>query len=270
MTSTLHADREPDPDQVERERPRRDAELARPLVPVHELPEEEPRRAERDRVERHEQRVAEEADAERDERERGERDRARARGGRARRAAGPPTTPADRRTELRRASPAPAKREQDRADTRVAEPGDPVAARPREEQDGETDAGDRGPELREPDHPCTRTSGGRSVPVLGHDEPVRARRRRRAQAEELAAMRAVRAGRASTCSASRAVLTCTVNRLPAATVSRAGRELDVADDDRHVLALRGGSLVAGEVPRADREDVRSGGQRLCLRAFRPT
>src|SRR5207253_1546669 len=68
------ADREPDPDEVERERPRHEAELARPLVPLDELTEQEPRGSERDRVERHEERVSEEADTERDERERGERD----------------------------------------------------------------------------------------------------------------------------------------------------------------------------------------------------
>ena len=64
-------ERETDPDQVERERPRREPELTRPLVAVHELPEQQPGRAERDDVERHEQLVAEEADAERDEGERG-------------------------------------------------------------------------------------------------------------------------------------------------------------------------------------------------------
>ena len=152
------ADREPDPEKVERERPRHDAELAGPLVPLDELPEQEPRGPERDRVERHEKRVSEEADSERDERERGERNEPRL----------APEEPDEERAEhdhssdgdpdLGRVRRCERHREQDAADSGIAETGDPVPTHSREEKDGEADAGDRAAQLREPDHPCTRTT----------------------------------------------------------------------------------------------------------------
>jgi hypothetical protein len=173
------ADREPDPEKVERERPRHDAELAGPLVPLDELPEQEPRGPERDRVERHEKRVSEEADSERDERERGERNEPRL----------APEEPGEERAEhdhscdgdpdLGRVRRCERHREQDAADSGVAEAGDPVPARSGQEQDREPDAGDRPCELGEPDHfartrttavvvcPCSATTS-RYVPgVVG-------------------------------------------------------------------------------------------------------
>src|SRR5690349_8421856 len=67
-------DGEADPDEVERERPRGDAELARPVVPLDQLPEQEAGRTECDHVERYEELMTEETHAERDEGEREVRD----------------------------------------------------------------------------------------------------------------------------------------------------------------------------------------------------
>ena len=158
-------DREPDPDEIERERPRHDAELTRPLVPVHELPEQQARGPERDRVQRHEERVAEEADPERDERERGEGDEPRL----AAEEPGEQRPEHDHsgngRPDLRRVRRGQRDREQDSADSGVAEAGDPVPAPSREEEDGEADAGDRAGDLREADHfACTRTTAVAACP----------------------------------------------------------------------------------------------------------
>ena len=66
---------------------------------------------------------------------------------------GPTTSaPTTRAGKLPRARRGERGREQDRADSRVAEARDAVPARPREQQDGEADAGDRAAELRHPDH----------------------------------------------------------------------------------------------------------------------
>src|SRR5262249_23425755 len=68
------SDRDADPNEVEREGPRDDAQLTRPLVSLDELPEQTTCSPERDRVERNEKGVSEEADADRDQRKSCKRD----------------------------------------------------------------------------------------------------------------------------------------------------------------------------------------------------
>ena len=145
-------ERDADPSEVERERPRRDAELPRPSVSLHELPEQEAGRPERDRVERHEQLVIEEVHPERDEGERREGDE-------------PwlaPEEPGEQRAEQERSTnrrcelPCTGRRErrdeQDRADSCVGEAGDAVPPRPRDEEDRQAETGDRSRNLGQPDH----------------------------------------------------------------------------------------------------------------------
>ena len=134
----VHAplDGEPDPDEVERERPRCDAELTRSLVPVEQLPEQRAGGAERDRIERHEELVPEEAHAERDESEREVRDEPRLAPEEPGEERAEHDRPADRRARARCIRRRKGRCEQNRPDSGVTEPGDPVSPRPGEEKDG--------------------------------------------------------------------------------------------------------------------------------------
>src|SRR5262249_15006222 len=153
------SDRDTDPNEVEREWPRDDAQLTRPLVSLDELPEQTTRSPERDRVERNEKGVSEEADADRDQRKSCKRDEPRL-------AAKDPSEQraehehsSDRSPELRRVRGRERRGEQGRADAGVAKTGDPAPARARQQQDRESDAGDRACDLRKPDHfGCTLTT----------------------------------------------------------------------------------------------------------------
>src|SRR5262249_32728987 len=96
--------------------------------------------------------------------------------------------------------------------------------------------------------------------VLRHDEAIRAGRRRSAQPQEPPAPGAVPLAEPPGV-ARRGSLDMDPERETAANREAPGRELDVAQLHAHVLPFGGRSLVAGEVLRPDREDVRASGKR---------
>ena len=145
----------------------------------------------------------------------------------------------------------------------VAEPGDPVPARAREQQDREPDARDRAGDLaraRSLPHPH---DGRRAPSGLAHHEAIRSRRRRRPEPQHLPAPLTVPVAEPPRVAPQRR-LDVHLDPAAAADGDPLRSELDVADDHRDVLALRGGRLVAGEILGADREDVFACGKRLAV------